>query len=159
MHKHHIIPKFEGGSNDPSNLIEVSVEEHAEIHRKRFEEFGHWQDYVAWQGLSGRIGKEDIIQLKNRLAHLGKPTWNKGVTGKNSHFYGVKQNSEWIEKRTKYFRKSYIIVDPNGESTVITGLNEFCRQNKLQAQNMVKVAQGKRKDHKGYTCSYVKEMI
>jgi hypothetical protein len=29
FHKHHIIPKHAGGTNDPSNLIELTIEEHA----------------------------------------------------------------------------------------------------------------------------------
>jgi hypothetical protein len=37
-HIHHIIPKHMGGSNDPSNLIKLTVAEHAEAHRKRFSE-------------------------------------------------------------------------------------------------------------------------
>ena len=39
-HKHHIIPKHMGGTDDPSNLIELSVEEHAEAHKVLFEKYG-----------------------------------------------------------------------------------------------------------------------
>ena len=51
-HKHHIIPKHMGGSDDPSNLVELTPGEHAEAHRLLYEQYGHWQDYVAWQGLA-----------------------------------------------------------------------------------------------------------
>lgn len=63
-HKHHIIPKHMGGTDDPSNLVEVSIEEHIELHKQLWEQLGNWQDYLAWQGLSGRIGKEEIIREK-----------------------------------------------------------------------------------------------
>ena len=43
-HKHHIIPRHTGGSNHPSNIVVLSVEEHAEAHRKLYEEHGRWQD-------------------------------------------------------------------------------------------------------------------
>ena len=33
-HKHHIIPRHMGGTDDPSNLIELTIEEHAEAHRR-----------------------------------------------------------------------------------------------------------------------------
>ena len=42
-HKHHIIPKHIGGTDDPSNLIELIIPEHAEAHRKLYEEYGRWQ--------------------------------------------------------------------------------------------------------------------
>ena len=63
-HKHHIIPKHAGGTDEPSNIEYVTVEQHAERHRILFETHGRWQDKVAWLGLSGRIGKEEIIRLR-----------------------------------------------------------------------------------------------
>lgn len=71
-HKHHIIPKHMGGTNDSSNLVDLTVEEHAEAHRVLFEQHGQWQDYIAWQGLSGRINKEEIIRQKIKLGNIGK---------------------------------------------------------------------------------------
>jgi len=71
-HKHHIIPKHMGGTDDPSNLVELTIEEHAEAHRKLFEKYGHWEDELAWKGLSGSIGKEKIILTKIVKANLGK---------------------------------------------------------------------------------------
>ena len=62
-HKHHIIPKHAGGTDDPSNLIELSVEEHAQAHKELWEIHGKWEDYVAWLGLSGQIGKQEAIRL------------------------------------------------------------------------------------------------
>jgi hypothetical protein len=62
-HIHHIIPKYLGGSDDPNNLIELSIEEHAEAHRILYEQYGNIQDYCAWQGLIGVLSNEDIIQI------------------------------------------------------------------------------------------------
>jgi len=61
-----------GGSNDPSNIIELSVEEHAEAHRKLYEEHGHWQDHLAWKALSGQINSDEIRRLKTILAWTGR---------------------------------------------------------------------------------------
>ena len=51
-HKHHIIPKHAGGTDETDNLVELSVEEHAEAHRVLYEQYGRWQDKLAWLGLS-----------------------------------------------------------------------------------------------------------
>jgi hypothetical protein len=78
-HLHHIVPKHMGGTDDPDNLIELSVEDHAEAHKKLFEEYGHWQDYLAWQGLSKIIPREELISMvqseaaKERLKMFGNP--------------------------------------------------------------------------------------
>ena len=69
---HHIIPKHAGGTNDPSNLIKLTLEEHAYAHKELFEKYGRWQDEVAYRALSGSIGKEEIIKLKQSLATKGK---------------------------------------------------------------------------------------
>ena len=62
-HKHHIIPKHMGGTDDASNLIKLTVEQHAEAHRKLYEEHGHWQDYVAWKGLAGLVTSEETKKI------------------------------------------------------------------------------------------------
>lgn len=83
IHKHHIIPKHMGGSDDPSNLIELTIEEHAEAHKVLYEQYGKIQDYYAWQGLLGNIGKEDILkgimnskEMKEHLSKKSKEYWN-----------------------------------------------------------------------------------
>ena len=58
-HKHHIIPRHMGGSNHESNIVVLSVEEHAEAHRKLYEEHGKWQDKIAADMLSGQIKSPD----------------------------------------------------------------------------------------------------
>ena len=71
-HKHHIIPKHMGGTDDPSNIVELTVEEHAEAHRVLYEKYGRWQDELAWKGLSGMIGKEEIIRRTQSEANKGR---------------------------------------------------------------------------------------
>ena len=60
-HIHHIIPKHAGGTDDSSNLVELTLEEHAQAHKELYEKYGRWEDKVAWKGLAGMIGKEEII--------------------------------------------------------------------------------------------------
>jgi len=71
-HTHHIIPRHMGGSDDPSNLIRLTVEEHAEAHRILYEKYGLEQDRLAWLGLAGIMTKQEHNKEVSRLA--GKKT-------------------------------------------------------------------------------------
>ena len=73
MHKHHIVPKHMGGSDESNNLIELTVEEHAEAHRSLWEEHNHWQDYVAWKALTGQIDSDEIRKMIVSFTLKNKP--------------------------------------------------------------------------------------
>lgn len=77
-----------GGTDDPSNIVELTIKEHAEAHKKLYEEYGFWQDYVAWQGLAKLSPKEDLVKIlqseggkKCRILH---PNPFKGVRTKTN---------------------------------------------------------------------------
>jgi hypothetical protein len=70
-HKHHIIPRHAGGSDDPSNIVTLTIPEHAEAHKKLFEEHGRWQDEVAYLTLSGQIDKAEANIRAVRKANTG----------------------------------------------------------------------------------------
>ena len=52
-----------GGTDEPDNLVELTIEEHAEAHKKLYEEYGHWQDLLAWKGLSGLLDSDDCLKI------------------------------------------------------------------------------------------------
>ena len=81
-HKHHIIPRHAGGTDDPSNLVELTIEEHAEAHRILYEKYGKTEDKVAWQALAGLIPKEHIMR---DLHQVGRKKADKSIMEK----YGV----------------------------------------------------------------------
>lgn len=62
MHKHHIIPTYRGGLNDSSNLVSVSVTQHAMFHFCNWQLWGDKRDWLAWKGLTGEISKEKIVK-------------------------------------------------------------------------------------------------
>ena len=68
FHKHHIVPKYMGGSNHPSNLIALTIPEHADAHKKLYEQHGNIEDYLAWKGLSGCIDNSEINYLRSKIA-------------------------------------------------------------------------------------------
>jgi hypothetical protein len=61
-HKHHIIPRYEEGSDDPSNLVELTPIQHAMWHFAEWQRKGNWQDNLAWRVLCGRLTKEESIR-------------------------------------------------------------------------------------------------
>lgn len=65
-HRHHIIPRHAGGTDDESNIQLLTIEEHAEAHRILFEEHGRWQDKVAWHFLSAMITAEEAREIAYR---------------------------------------------------------------------------------------------
>lgn len=54
-HAHHIIPKHSGGTDDPSNIVRLTVEEHAAAHKKLYELHGNEYDRIAYLGLLKNI--------------------------------------------------------------------------------------------------------
>jgi len=110
-HIHHIIPKHSGGSNDPSNLIELTVEEHANAHRLLFEQYGKKEDYIAWKMLLGKseeceierieLAKKGFQKFKNSEKYdEHKQKISKSLTGRT-------QSTKTKEKKSKSLKKAH----------------------------------------------------
>jgi general stress protein YciG len=54
-HKHHIIPRYLGGSNEPENLVEVTITGHAMFHFCNYQLWSNEEDKIAWRAISGQI--------------------------------------------------------------------------------------------------------
>jgi len=108
-HKHHIVPRHSEGTDDPKNIIELTVEEHAKAHRLLWEQYGKKQDWLAWQGLLGLLSKQEII--KEILSDAGKKggSTGKGVSGnrKNGAIVNWNKNKEQIIKTLSENGKKY----------------------------------------------------
>ena len=126
-HWHHIIPKHAGGTNDLSNLVLLTIEEHAEAHRVLYETYGRWQDRVAWLSLSGIMKNKERVceilsnankgnptgyrhsdEIKAKLTEMkigqanpqfGKPAPNRGV--KRPGVGGRKRGTKWSDSERK----------------------------------------------------------
>ena len=62
-HIHHVIPRHMGGTDDPDNLIKLTVKEHAEAHRLLYEKYNNEFDRIAWLGLSKSIDGQEAMRL------------------------------------------------------------------------------------------------
>jgi len=118
-HIHHIVPKHMGGTDDPDNLIELTVEEHAEAHRKLYEKHGLYQDKIAWLALSGQIDSQEATRriqsetMKNRIytdeirknmseGQKGKKYNRKGkCSGEKNNFYGKSHTEEYKKRKSE----------------------------------------------------------
>ncbi len=77
-HKHHIIPRYEGGSNLSENLVELTTIRHAMWHYAEWTRKKDNRDYLAWKCLSGQIGNEEIQKIKSRLG------WEKMISSRKT---------------------------------------------------------------------------
>lgn len=112
IHKHHILPKHMGGTDDEMNLEFVTIEEHAQRHKELFQKYGKYEDKAAWYMLSGRttIGESLIRYLANVgfRKFLNDPIKKKIWQNKISNsLFGKKQSDETKLKRSISFKELY----------------------------------------------------
>ena len=114
-HKHHIVPKHMGGSDDTSNLVELTIEEHAQAHLDLYNEHGWHQDLVAHRMLLGQISKAEAIkELQKKPKSIAwKKKKSEAMKGENNHMYGKTTSDEQkaaVSKAMKGKKKNYQVV-------------------------------------------------
>lgn len=186
-HLHHIVPRHAGGSDDSSNLVCLTIEEHAQAHKLLYEQYGRWQDELAYKALSGQITNAEVSLQANILANTGKynspeTKLKKSLARKskpsNSKNYkwseDQKNNLKKIRQKTKYLRsseeneaisarqsKKYLIISPDGQEHIVFGLVDFCKNNNLNRGVMSMLYRGKTKSnkYKGYSIKLLADSI
>lgn len=66
LHKHHIVPKHMGGTDDPENIIMVDRIEHSKLHYELYLKYGKKEDLCASYMLKGDM--ENFRKIYNHLA-------------------------------------------------------------------------------------------
>jgi hypothetical protein len=148
-HKHHIIPRHMGGTDDPSNLIELTPEEHAEAHRKLYEEHGQWQDYVAWQGLAKLATKEEHVKML--LSEAGKKGVRMRETNKGKKYNRTKPGNYNRKGVNNPAAKEFVVVHPDGTQEKVKALKTWCESKGLNYNSFHNQCVGRKKSHKGYS--------
>jgi len=113
FHIHHIIPKHRWkelhgsleGINVPWNIIRLTVPEHAEYHRRLWEEWGRWQDELAWKTLTGQITNAESIKEAQRRGQLGKP---KSEETKKRMSIALTNPSEETRSKMRDAKRNYV---------------------------------------------------
>ena len=117
-HIHHIVPRHMGGSNDKSNLIMLTIEEHAMAHKALYEEHGKKEDYIAYKSLLKQIGNAErqlglsSIGGKN---NMGKPK-TKEHKAKISESVKVRASTITPEKKAEVNAKRSKAMKDNTSS-------------------------------------------
>ena len=88
--KHHIIPRYMGGTDNFENIVTVSRTCHTMFHYCNWRLWNNKQDYIAYKGLSSQITKQDIIKKTASIA------------GKKSYENKTGLFSLSIEEKKKY---------------------------------------------------------
>ena len=161
-HKHHILPRHAGGTDDPSNLVELTIEEHAEAHRVLYETHGRWQDKMAWQLLSGQIGKEELmaeiaknrmtpeVRLKMSMTKRGRKLTEEHKEKIKLGSIGKKQPQSQKDKVSVKMARDWLITEPDGTTYEIKNLRQWCKQHNVDGGNLM--SHGK---SKGYKCERI----
>ena len=132
-----------GGSDDPDNLITLSVKEHAIAHARLYLKYGNEKDYLAYKGLRKQIGKEQIFIETSRIGGLN----NKGKLKTKEHRAKISesnkvQSSHWqkgdIQKKKENSSKA---MKNNTNST-----NHSSPEYKKKQSEAMKIAWKKRKE-------------
>jgi hypothetical protein len=128
-HWHHIIPRHAGGTDDPENLVHVTIEEHAELHRKRWEELGQGYDKIAWLTLSGQMTKGEALYEASRIANTGRPGWRQGIPCPE---YIREKISKTLMGHKINAKKWRIVNTKTQEVDIITDLKSYCQANGIK---------------------------
>lgn len=136
-HKHHLIPRYLGGSDEPQNLVEVTPTQHAMFHYCNWCLWGNEQDKIAWKALAGYSTKEEIIHQvislagkkggkvakesgQLRAAALKQPKSVRQQIGKNLINYAYKnpRNATKETLTNRNFKKVFHIYEKLTERTI-----------------------------------------
>lgn len=85
-HNHHIIPRHMGGTDDPSNIVRLTIEEHALAHKELYRKYQKYEDFLAWKMLEGQMNNQEYLLERAKLG------------GMRSSSKGVSKSEDWKKK-------------------------------------------------------------
>jgi hypothetical protein len=91
-----------GGSDDPSNLIEVTIQEHAELHLALYLEHGKMEDWIAFHMLSGKTTDSEWARREAARSYMTNRVVSQSAREAMSDYNRIRVHSkESREKRSK----------------------------------------------------------
>jgi hypothetical protein len=127
LHKHHVLPRHAGGTNDKSNLLLCSVSVHAYLHRIRYITHGDEYDRIAYLGLEKTIGKDEMVtrsQKENAMRMIADPEHPFG--SKENCSKGGRAANNWAANKLNTY--GYIQGKKNVESGLLDRIRELTKE-------------------------------
>ena len=159
IHRHHIMPKYRGGTDDEANLIDVTPTQHAMYHFANWQLWKDHRDFCAWKMITRDVKSPEFRSARAKaFAHVRVEAARKaGVySTENARKRGKVGNNKQREKFAAQGRtiaeKRWLVTNPDGEQFEINNMAKFCRENNLDKGKMTLVAKDERKHHKGWRC-------
>lgn len=110
---HHIIPKHEGGTDDPSNLVKLPRKLHQEVHYRRWLVYENISDLYAFQLLGGNLSDEELSKIYEDQVKRCKRDQEKLTTArlKSDKWKQSHQSEEYRERK----REQSILLNKLGK--------------------------------------------
>ena len=89
VERHHIIPRSKGGSDDPSNLVELTAREHLLCHWLLARHTGNYKDWWAFKAMC-TLSTKDQKRTKPSLRMIAEIRENA-----HNHSEYIKKNKKW----------------------------------------------------------------
>ncbi|WVQ00029.1 HNHc domain containing protein [Synechococcus phage MA10] len=164
-HRHHLLPRHRGGT-DADGIIELTPVQHAMFHFCEWKLHGLKEDWLAWKGLTGCIGKEELRRLAVSAHNTNRSQEERDLISSRTR---VAMDSEEVREKIRESNrrrkgekrdynnpraKEYIGTSPDGVEYEFRGLRKFAEENGLKHQGISCVLRGAQKKHKGWTFRY-----
>jgi YD repeat-containing protein len=116
--RHHIVPKCMGGSNDKSNIAELTAREHFIVHKLLCEIYPTHQGILkAYFAMAMLQKNQRKFSLTSREYEYLRSEFSKRNSGVLNHYYGKKHSDEIREKMRRNSKR-------RGNSSWIAGLTK-----------------------------------
>ena len=148
-HKHHIIPRYMGGTDAVENLVEVTVTQHAMYHFCNYQLWGNEEDKIAWRTLSGQmtLSEAQYAAIKLGAKKTGQVMKNKMKDKETREEWSDMIKGFW--EREEYRQKQIPhLLEMQKTASVLGNSGEGLRK-KIETYKKIGHQQGEKNSHYG----------